>query len=261
MQFCERGNKMKTTLYRSYYGDLSVLSDTLEKDILLLKKANKLVKQTADKGYVEKSFDNISFDRKHRADGNAIHHEIYDIQTNPMKVLLCVRRSEGNKYGVKTTSKDYVLISRKKSGIVLQDMPKTTTAKTAKKCEYELGLAIDILTGKKKFPKEPVKTFYGYKIVKRENGSYFSVFDNSEWKIGKTRIEKAYTNHGGGFYFYETIEGAIFAANRNEIFNKNFPHDKLAILKVEVSGKMIEYRNGKIACSKMTPIEDIGSTI
>ena len=62
-----------------------------------------LAKQTCPAAY-----DTISFDRKGRADGSALHHEYYDLTADAG--IICIRRTEGSKYGVKTLSKKYYLL-------------------------------------------------------------------------------------------------------------------------------------------------------
>ena len=74
-----------------------------------------------------------------------------------------------------------------------------------------------------------------YKKVARVEGKLVSVYDGSEYTLGKTRRERVEANHGGGFYVYRTPE---LAAERTA-----FPDDSIhanaetLVLECEVWGR------------------------
>lgn len=57
----------------------------------------------------------------------------------------------------------------------------------------------------KKERKKPEKVIRFKKVVRTDHGLR-SIFDGSEYIIGKTRVQKARENHKGGFYVYRTAE-------------------------------------------------------
>jgi len=87
-------------------------------------------------GLCGKSFDNLDWDRKHRASGNARHFELFDF--NETSILFVIRETEGSKYGVKTTSKHYKYYN----GSEVQDVH-INVAKYAK-LGFEAGKIIEL---------------------------------------------------------------------------------------------------------------------
>jgi len=222
--------------------------------------AKDLIKKAVSKKLIPMAYDCISFDKKSRANGSALHHEIFDFNKNV--VILCLRETEGSKYGVKTLSKKYVLIQSFRRQISRIDLI-IPVAKYAKMDILHFGDICDIAQGKKKITLMNAnhKIYTGYKAVRKdETGNYFSVWDDSAWEIGKTRIEKAQTEHNGGLYYYQDLKSLNNAIAGNTIFGSNKDHRKLTILKVEASGVHIQYGQ-KFAATRITPIEEVGMTI
>lgn len=238
---------------RNSYGEIT------STDSQIMAAATALVKSAVQKKKLPASFDNISWDRKRRADGYALHHEIYDISPAATRVLLCIRETEGTKYGVKTTSKTYYIIAR--CGCTVTPVSKALAAKAAKSCADELGHGIAICLGKEKLklPAQEIRT--GYKaLTTDESGTPVSVWDGSPWHLGKSRVEKASDTHTGGFYYYRTIDQVLAAAAENGIFGDCRDHKNLVIARVEVSGR--EYSHGlKLCASKIKPLEIIATVI
>ena len=112
--------------------------------------ARDLVAQAADRGKLPAAYDAISWDRKGRASGEAVHHEIYDVNGAETRALVCVRHAVGSKYGVSTTSKEYFVIARHGRGIRVLDANKAVAAKAAKAAGNTLGVAIETALGKRK---------------------------------------------------------------------------------------------------------------
>jgi len=232
-----------------------------EPENLLYTDAKNLIKKAIDKKLIPAAYNYISFDRKSRADGSALHHEIFDFNKNC--IVICLREAEGNKYGVKTISKKYVLIQSFRRQISRIDLT-IPIAKYAKMEILHFGDICDIAQGKKKITLMNAnhKIYTGYKAVRKddETGNYFSVWDNSEWKIGAMRVEKAQDNHSGGLYYYRDIKSLNNAIKNNDIFGDDKNHRKLTILKVEASGCHVEYGH-KFAATRITPIMEVGMTI
>jgi hypothetical protein len=100
------------------------------------------IKIAVNNGIIEAEFDTIEFDRKGRASGSAHHLELYDFDLKAKTVLVCSRRTEGNKYGVRTVSKTYYVID----GDTLHLANKTKAAKLCKALGNEFfGVAVRTL--------------------------------------------------------------------------------------------------------------------
>lgn len=247
------------------YGALC-LTRTATDDRVLFDAGQALVSQAAKKKLIPFAFDSISFDRKHRAAGRALHHEIYDLELfrgRVRSVLICLRSAEGSKYGVRTTEKEYAILTRTGRTVALTDAPKSIAAKAAKTAQA-LGDAIRVCRGDTKLsiPQQPARS--GYKIVARTDrpGVFASVWSpDFGYKIGKTVVEKVLKNHKGGLYYYRSLTDAIAAAAKNEVFSKSCNHRRLAILSVSVRGREIDYGEGKIGVTSITPTAEIGSVL
>lgn len=219
-----------------------------------------LIKTAVAEKIIPNDYDSIEFDKKGRADGSALHHELFDFDKNA--AIICIRRTEGSRYGVSTKSKTYMLIERKNRKITATET-KITVARFAKMDIVHFGDIIAVAQGGKtiKLIVDQAPPRRGYKAVKvDENGNYVSVWDGSPWEIGKTRIEAARADHNGGLYYYQTIEAMTRAAKTNSIFAESMQHNQLAILEVEASGNHIQYGD-KLAATRIRPIRQIGSLV
>jgi hypothetical protein len=258
--------KMTTTtasFTRSTYGELRGLTPDGRCIVL---GAMALVQSAANSGKLPTAYDTISFDKKRRADGGAIHHEIYDTNEIISRVLVCVRESEGTRYGVKTLSKNYFVVARHGRGIRVLPANKAVAAKAAKAAGNTIGGALNVVLGKCKLPVKPAAIRTGYKLLARTESGYASVWDGSEWALGQPRIEAASDDHTGGYYYYASLDAALLAASANDVFGRARATKQLAIVEVEASGRHYEHwaeATGtiKLCASKITPIREIGSTL
>jgi len=138
---------MSTVNYRrTQYGELLPKTEDYE----IWQTAKKLIREAVKENQILESFDTIHFDRKRRASGSALHHEIYDILPDPLIVLLCVRETEGSKYGVGTKTKNYYYIKIVSGKVIATIAPKTLCARNAKAAQCELGCAIETIIKKEK---------------------------------------------------------------------------------------------------------------
>lgn len=126
---------------RNNYGELLLTSDCTETEKEMYKHALTIIKTVVEKELLPKCFDTIEFDRKRRASGSALHHEIYDL--NDTEVLVCIRKTSGSKYGVTTDSKEYYLVNETS----VNEVSKAVAAKYAKAATNS-GDAIDMLKAK-----------------------------------------------------------------------------------------------------------------
>lgn len=258
-------SRRRVTIERDSYGAICLLSNQAaasrpRTEVDGWDSAWALIGEAAKKKIIIDDYDTIEFDRKGRANGSALHHELYDMSKNA--AIVCIRRTEGSRYGVATKSKTYMLIERKNRKITAVEI-KVPVAKYAKMDIVHFGDIIKVARGEKtiKLIVDQAPPRFGYKAVKVDNnGHYVSVWDGSPWEIGKTRIEKARADHNGGLYYYTDIQSLIAAAQTNSIFAEHMQHNRLAILEVEASGNHIQY-GAKLAATRIKPLRQIGSII
>lgn len=228
-----------------------------DRDLYL--EARCLVNCAAKRKKIPAAYNYIEFDKKSRASGFAMHHEVYDISEDGRHVLLCVRETEGTRYGVKTTSKTYYIVSAHGSGTRVQEANKAKAAKAAKQAgDNVYGFAIACCLGKKKLTMTAPKKMQCFKIVAKIDDSFASVFDDSEWMIGKTRRERSSMNHESGYYVFPTVETAMEAWNDRIAFADEWmTADQYALLECECYGRYYVFDNNKICITAVKPIKEI----
>lgn len=254
-----------TTLTRDTYGALHALYGTAtdgDRDLYLAAMA--LVERAAQTGKLPRAYDDMEWGTSGRERGKRIgdaqHHEIYDISADGRHVLVCVRAVEGSRYGQKTTEKTYYLVSRHGRGAHVTEASKAVAAKAAKAAGNTLGMAIAVVTGKRPAPAPKcMAPRTGYKIVRRDGERFVSVWDESEWSIGKTRTEAASPDHNGGFYFYASIDEAIRQAVERETFGDARQYHDLSIIEVEASGR--EFGAIKRCATRIKPLREVCAII
>jgi hypothetical protein len=252
-------NTATTTVTRNTYGEIVASSKLIA--------ANALVAQAGNK--IPATFDDTAWgtsgkERGHKI-GDARHHEIYDINAECTRVLMCVRETEGTRYGVRTTSKEYFVIARHGRGIRVLPANKAVAAKAAKAAGDTLGSAIEVALGKAKLAIKPAVLRTGYKLlVRADSGDYASAWDQSAWIIGKARIKAASNDHTGGFYYYADLSECLAAAAKNDVFGPSHCHHRLAVVEVEASGRHYSHQSSigtKLCASRVTVLREIASTL
>lgn len=249
-------------LNRNEYGALLITSAQLQNEELLETQlwnmGQLLISQAARAKKLPARYNNITTEWKRSKpiySGSAIQYELYDISAKHEIALVCVRKSEGSKYGINTTSKTYYFVKKYGRGVQVTEVNKALPAKAAKSNPGELGYVIQVLRGVKSLKLKQSQTRIGYKIVRRdEEGLLVSVFDGSEWRLGKCRKERATDDLTGGFYYYKSKDLAIAAAKRDAIFPTREDLPGLVLLEVEVSGKEYAYGNGKFCVTSLKPL-------
>jgi len=82
---------------------------------------------------------------------------------------------------------------------------------------------------------------------------YFSIFDGrTEYRLGEEKTERARQYHGGGLYCYVSPALAKRASVPNKSKLREAPR---AILRCRAEGRYCRYRRGKLAFSRLTPLE------
>lgn len=220
--------------------------------------AQDLISQAAKSGVIPTSYDSIDFDRKGRADGTALHHELYDFA--PEAAIICIRRTEGTRYGVKTLSKSYLLIERIEGDIAALEVT-IPVAKFAKLPDIEFGQIISRARGEegaRKLPTALLTWDEAYKALAIDGDTLRSIFSGEEYTLTSLKRERAENGHGGGYYCYPTIEQALRADVPYSSKCLNLPR---VIARCEVSGRAVTYSNGKIARTYLRPVEIVAAVL
>lgn len=250
--------KTTTTLDRSQYGELVITQTTTCEDRASLTAAYDLVALAAKSGKIPAAFDDMEWGRSGKERGKRIgearYQEVYDFTSSA--VLVCVRSVEGTRYGQKTTEKVYFLVSKSGRGVKVAEASKAVAAKAAKSAGKELGVAVAVCQGKRPAPAPKcLAPRTGYKIVRREADGFVSVWDGSEWVIGRSRIEAATPDHNGGFYFYASLDEAIQQAVERQTFGDAREYHDLSILEVEAAGR--EFGATKRCATRIRPVREV----
>jgi hypothetical protein len=259
-------NATSTTLSRDAYGSLYESQSTSESDRAIFSAALDLVKIASAAKKIPVDYDAMSWGKsgkeKGKKIGDALHHEIYDISADGRCVLVCARSVSGDRYGQKTTGKEYFLIRAFRAGVKVEIANKALSAKAAKSTSTLLGAAIAIVSGKATYHAPANKVRSGFKLVSRDDsGALVSVWDKSIWALGKTRTEAATEDHRGGFYYYSSIDKAISAAATNETFGDAIKHHRLVVIEVEASGRHFRHDNEKLCASRIRPVREVAMTL
>lgn len=94
-----------------------------------------------------------------------------------------------------------------------------------------------------------------WKLVARVDGRLLSIYDGAtEYHVGRTMIQRARQDHGGGYYVY---------ASQAEALQAEFPRDaklrdaEKVLLRCHCAGSYCRYDNGKVAFGRVTPVEAV----
>ena len=251
-----------TTLQRTSYGELAINHQTTTtEDQNLISSARNLIFAAEKTKKIPAAYDDMQWGRsgkeKGKRIGDALYHEIYDITLDGRAVLVCCRSVSGDRYGQKTTGKEYFIVRRYGDGVRVAEAKKSVAAKAAKSAAQTLGVAIAVCTGKEKLKVPALQVRTGYKAVAFVDGEMRSIFSGEIYKMAIRKAESVGDGHGGGFYFYGTAEEAL----RAEVPECSKLRDaKRIIVRCEVSGREIRYGK-KIAASFIRPLEIIASVI
>jgi len=254
-----------TTLSRDEYGAIFPRLASAP-DQALFAQALNLVKIAAKSGKIPAEFDGMEWGssgkERGKRIGEALHHEIYDISPDGRVALICCRSVSGDRYGQKTTGKEYFLVRAFRASVKVEAANKALAAKAAKSTSTMLGAAIAIVAGKTTYKAPANKVRKGFKLVTRDDeGNLVSVWDQSSWALGKTRTEAATEDHRGGFYYYNSIEKAVAAASTNETFGNAIKHHRLVVVEVEASGRHFRHDNEKLCASRIRPVREVAITL
>ena len=110
---------------------------------------------------------------------------------------------------------------------------------------------------REEYKKPSLKTRRAYKLVQVVDGRLCSIFDASiEYRIGIRMAERAQEDHGGGFYSHPSVQQVLNLWNQGSLVPERcYGHPMtLALIEVEIAGTIIDYPNGKMASTYLTPV-------
>lgn len=216
-----------------------------------------IISDAARQEKIDAAYDTITWDHKRRADGDAVHHEMYDYR--PGAVIVCVRYTEGSRYGVQTKTKKYFLLEKTGDEITAQkaDMPVAKYAKTG--APYGSIIArVKNEPDAAKLPSTAPPPETGYKCLAVVDDELCSVYSGETYKIGEQKHECAKGDHNGGYYYFKSINSAL---NCEFPKNSKFLNAKKVVVRCEVSGRRITYDTGKHARTNLMPVEIVASRL
>jgi hypothetical protein len=230
-----------TTAQRGQYGELV--------DTATVREGRAVLDLAISQGKLPAAY----FERHSSKRATALNYDIYDRLGGQW--LIQQRETEMDKYGSHPT-KYYYLIRRVGRGIEVTEVVNKAKANRAAKTATKLGDAIRCLRGERKIPsakRGPVEVEESFKAVAIVQGEYRSIFDsNTVYNLGRAMVERAEENHGGGYYVYATASEAAAADVPNNSDNLSAPR---VILRCECSGRRIQYGSGKMAYTRIKPVE------
>lgn len=98
-----------------------------------------------------------------------------------------------------------------------------------------------------------------YKAVALIDGRMWSIYNqDTEYVIGQTLAEQPRRDHGGGYYAYPTLEQACQADVPEDSANQ---WEDRVVIRCRAEGSYCRYHGGKIAFSRLTPLEVVGALV
>lgn len=187
-----------------------------------------------------------------------VNHDVYDVLLFRGKVrgLIIQERWfwKHKRKGHTSQLKDYFLIIRKNRKLRVEELDRRTCVKRAKNSNV-LGALIKHYLGRAVVKCKPAvsQVHKAYKVLARnEDGTLVSVYDDSPYKLGVWRSQRAEEDHGGGFYCYPDAETALHQTRTGCTFAESVSAGKeLVLCEVEISGRQVWYDSGKLATSRI----------
>lgn len=103
-----------------------------------------------------------------------------------------------------------------------------------------------------------MSTDYYKAVAVLPDGRMCSLFAGEHviYEIGRTLAQEVQPYHGGGYYVCEDVEQA-------SDLNVNVPNDlslhTIVVIRCQCGGNYIRYKDGKLAFSRITPVEVVGT--
>lgn len=256
-EHCAQQARLHQRLVRDGYGTLRLQTATAAErpEVELYAACRVLLNEAVSADLLPEAYDTITWEHKGRADGNAVHHEIYDIADGPA-CIVCVRKTEGTRYGVRTISKRYHLVTP--AGVTETHEP---VAKLAKSGLAPLGSIVRRCAGDRdacRLDTTVTLPYVVYKTLAVTPKGLCSIFSGEPYRLGTIRREAARENHRGGTYSYGTIAEATRAEVPDSSVLRDAPR---VVVRCDAGGSRVQYDGGKIAWGHLRPVEIVASVI
>lgn len=253
----KNSSKPQPLLLRDEYGALTLsahLTPAQAQDV-----KNILAKASSLKDGIPKEY--VAGDRK---EFECLNHDVYDVQLIRGKVRGVVVQARYFWKHVRKArtrmTKTYYLVTANRSLVTVKTLDSATCLKRAKNTT-KLGQLVGHYQGAVivKCARPTVDTHMAYKVLaKADDGRLVSAFDGSIYELGTWRIQAAIENHKGGYYCYFDKTLAINATKQGTTFNRNVTEGKnLVLCEVEVSGRHIAYKSGKVAFTGLRVVREL----
>jgi len=105
--------------------------------------------------------------------------------------------------------------------------------------------------------KSPEHThFTAYKVMRVAAGGFLSLYNDFGWQLGRRNADGVRENHAGGLYIHKDSERIVNLFDAGEL-GKVRPGWQHVLVECDCYGKTVEYDNGKIAVTYVTPLRVI----
>lgn len=208
-----------------------------------------------------------AFDRKGR--GTATNHDIYSYSHDGTLILVQVRHAEVRKYGTNvkiqyfvTDGDDCIEIVKGKNNIkrAAQTDPSPDSPLRFLRSQLKAEWQVKLSENPVKLTAPKATEYEVYKILHNDNGTLKSVYSGEVYTVGKSKVQKACDEHGGGYYAFLSQDTALKVFADGKAFNSDWTEGKTFVLcKGKAFGKPVVYSNGKRSFSRLVISEVLQS--
>ena len=102
-----------------------------------------------------------------------------------------------------------------------------------------------------------LRTRRSFKLVRMMDGQMVSIYDGETvYEVGKRLMQKAEAGHRGGWYSHPTQRQVMALWRAGDLVPDDcvVPGAAYALIECEIGGTIVEYSNGKLASTYLTPL-------
>jgi len=101
------------------------------------------------------------------------------------------------------------------------------------------------------------ETFTAYKIFRYVDAEHYqSLYDATEWRLGRRNAQAAKPEHDGGYYVHESAERIMALWRSGDLVPARcYTAGEYALVKCECAGNTVHYSSGKIGVTYCRPVE------
>lgn len=274
----------KSEIVRAYYSELTlkraptfdyIYSSEIERCVMTMtthprlrkfaawREAHEVIQRAIDFGLLDAAGIEDTGSSRRRSRWSAINHDIYGYSHDGK--LVCVQQRESESDGRYTNVKIRYFVTDGETAVEILNGRKQIIKRAAKSDQApdsplralrdSLPLTwqemIDQTPVKMAGPKIEMST--GYKLLEAmPDGSLRSLWSaDYYYTLGRVKRQAARHNHGGGLYWYPTIEECknLTATNWGRTI------ERFAVTRCEVGGTTLVYESGKRASTYLRPVE------